>query len=158
MYKSTFGGLVFGTGSVQWSWGLDANHDRGNDPANQSQQQATINILGDMGAQPGTLQTGLIAAIASTDVTPPVTTITSPANGATINSVTPLTISGTATDANQVAGVELSFDGGVTWSAATGTTSWTYSWAPPGNGSYTIIARGIDDSGNYTATASSPKI
>ncbi|HEV3224674.1 MAG TPA: N,N-dimethylformamidase beta subunit family domain-containing protein, partial [Puia sp.] len=157
-YKSSFGGKVFGAGSVQWSWGLDATHDRGNAPVNQSQQQATINLFADMGTQPGSLQTGLIAATASTDVIPPVTTITTPANGTTINSVQPITISGTATDANQVGGVELSFDGGVTWSAATGTNNWTYSWAPPGNGTYTILARGIDDSGNYTVTASSTKI
>ena len=60
--------------------------------------------------------------------------------------------------AEYVAGVEISFDGGVTWAAATGTTSWTYSWTPAGNGTFTVIVRGIDDSGNYTATASSPSI
>ena len=26
------GALVFGAGTVQWSWGLDANHDRGSAP------------------------------------------------------------------------------------------------------------------------------
>ena len=150
--------MVFGAGTVQWAWGLDATHDGGNAPANQSMQQATINVLADMGTQAATLQTGLTAATASTDVTPPATTITSPANGATINSTSPLTITGTASDANTVAGVEISFDGGVTWTAAIGTTSWSYIWTPPANGVYTIKARGIDDSGNYTAATSAATI
>ena len=29
LYKAASGALVFGAGSVQWSWGLDGNHDRG---------------------------------------------------------------------------------------------------------------------------------
>ncbi|HLA60129.1 MAG TPA: DUF4082 domain-containing protein [Puia sp.] len=161
-YKSSAGGLVFGAGSVQWSWGLDANHDSneqgGGGAATVAMQQATINLFADMGVQPGSIQTGLTAATASTDVTPPVTKFTSPANGATFTSLSPITFSGTATDDKVVAGVEISFDGGVTWAAATGTTSWTYSWTPLGNGSFTVIVRGIDDSGNYTATASSPSI
>jgi hypothetical protein len=121
-------------------------------------QQATVNLFADMGVQPGTLQTGLVAATASTDVTPPATVISSPANNTTITSTAPVTISGTTTDANTVAGVEISFDGGATWTPANGTTSWTYSWAPPANGVYTIKVRGIDDSGNYLAAASAPTI
>jgi Domain of unknown function (DUF4082)/Bacterial Ig-like domain/Bacterial Ig domain/Secretion system C-terminal sorting domain len=161
LYKSSGGGLVFGAGTVQWTWGLDANHDRNVAPWNQTStdmQQATINLFADMGVQPATLQTGLLAATASTDVTAPATTITAPANGSSTTVSGPVTISGTSTDANVVAGVELSFDGGITWTAATGTTSWTYSWTPPANGVYTIKARGIDDSGNFTATASAPSI
>ena len=158
LYKSAAGALVFGAGTVQWAWGLDANHDRGNAAADPRMQQATVNVLADMGVQPATLITGLVAATASTDVTAPVTTISSPATGTTINSGAPVTITGTASDANTVAGVELSFDGGVTWAAATGTTSWTYIWTPPASGVYTVKARGIDDSGNFTAAASSPTI
>ncbi len=162
-YKSTFGGLVFGAGSVQWSWGLDANHDSneqgGGGAATVAMQQATINLFADMGVQPASIQTGLTAATASTDVTPPVTKFTSPATGTTFTSLSPISFSGTATDVGGVvAGVEISFDGGATWAAATGTTSWTYSWTPVGNGTFTVIVRGIDDSGNYTATASSPSI
>jgi hypothetical protein len=29
LYKHSSGGLVFGAGTVQWSWGLDNNHGRG---------------------------------------------------------------------------------------------------------------------------------
>jgi hypothetical protein len=158
LYKSTFGGLIFGAGTIQWAWGLDATHDRGSDPANPAMQQATVNVLADMGAQPASLQTGLVAATASTDVTAPTTTFTSPANGAVITSLSPFTFSGTATDANTIAGVEISFDGGVTWTAVTGTNSWTYSWTPPTNGTYTVKVRGIDDSGNYASAASATTI
>jgi hypothetical protein len=162
-YKSSFGGLVFGAGSVQWSWGLDANHDSneqgGGGAATVAMQQATINLFADMGVQPASIQTGLTAATASTDITPPVTKFTSPATGSTFTSLSPINFSGTTTDVGGVvAGVEISFDGGATWAAATGTTSWTYSWTPLGNGTFTVIVRGIDDSGNYTATASSPSI
>ena len=44
-------------------------------------QQATANVLADMGALPATLQSGLVAPTPSTDHTPPVSAITSPAAG-----------------------------------------------------------------------------
>ena len=108
---------MFGAGTVQWSWGLDANHDRGSAAADVRMQQATVNLFADMGAQPATLQPGLVAATASTDATAPTSTITAPAAGATVAPGTPVTISGTATDAGGgvVGGVEVSTDGGETW-------------------------------------------
>ena len=42
-------------------------------------QQATVNLFADMGAQPDSLISGLVAATASTDTTAPTSTITSPA-------------------------------------------------------------------------------
>ena len=84
LYRHSSGARVFATGAVQWSWGLDDVHDRGNDPVDVRMQQATVNILADLAAQPTTLQAGLAAASASTDVTPPTTTITSPLNGASV--------------------------------------------------------------------------
>ena len=47
-------------------------------------QQATVNLFADMGVQPVTLQSGLVAAAASTDTTAPTSTITSPATGSTV--------------------------------------------------------------------------
>ena len=32
LYRHGSGALVFGAGTVQWPWGLDTNHDRGNPP------------------------------------------------------------------------------------------------------------------------------
>jgi hypothetical protein len=154
LYRSASGALVFSAGSVQWTWGLDVNHDIEPDmgPANpdQNMQQATVNLLGDMNAQPATLQPPLVAASASTDRTAPTSTIGSPASGATLTSGTALTISGTAGDAGGgvVAGVEVSTDSGATWHPATGTTSWSYQWTPGPTGSFTVRSRATDDSGN----------
>ena len=85
LYQHASGALVFGASTVQWSWGLDSNHDRGASPPDQAMQQATVNLLADMGAQPGSLQLGadparpLIAASKSSDTIAPVTVVTSPA-------------------------------------------------------------------------------
>jgi len=56
--------LVFGAGTVQWSWGLDATHDLSGTSADVNMQQATVNLLADMGVQPATLQGGLVPAVA----------------------------------------------------------------------------------------------
>src|SRR5262245_55907747 len=84
------------------------------------------------------------------DTTPPTSIIASPTAGATVNTGTPVNITGSASDAGggTVARVEVSVDGGVTWSAATGTTAWSYMWTPAMTGSATISSRAVDDSGN----------
>jgi Domain of unknown function (DUF4082)/Bacterial Ig-like domain/Bacterial Ig domain len=158
MYKTTAGGWVFGAGTVQWAWGLDANHDRAalnsmgqavDPPASPDMQQATINLFADMGIQPTTLQTGLVAGTASTDVTPPVSVISSPVNGASFPQGSTVTITGTATDVGGVVGgVEISTDGGATWLEATGTNNWTFTWVPATQGTVIIKSRAVDDSGN----------
>ena len=58
LYRHPSGALVFGAGTVQWSWGLDNNHDRGNTAADVRMKQATVNLFADMGAQPDTLEAG----------------------------------------------------------------------------------------------------
>jgi hypothetical protein len=60
LYRAASGALVFGAGTVQWSWGLDASHDGGDGAADPRMQQATANLLADMGAQGATLQAGLV--------------------------------------------------------------------------------------------------
>jgi hypothetical protein len=154
-YRYSSGALVFGAGTIRWSWGLDDHHD--DDLANPgfipppepAMRQATVNLLADMGAQPGTLQVGLVAATASTDVTKPVSTITAPASGSSVQSGVAVLVTGTATDVGgRVAGVEVSVDGGTTWHPATGRGAWSYSWTPGGAGTVTIKSRAVDDSGN----------
>ena len=55
--------------------------------------------------------------------------------GASLPSGTPVTITGTASDiGGAVTKVEVSTNGGTTWSNATGTTSWTFAWTPGGTG------------------------
>jgi hypothetical protein len=150
LYRHSSGARVFGAGTIQWSWGLDANHDGQAMVTDVRMQQATVNLFADMGAQPASLQAGLSAATASTDVTAPTSAITAPAAGANLTLNAAVTISGTAADTGGgvVGGVEVSVDGGATWRRATGRATWTYSWTPTTAGSYTIRSRAADDSGN----------
>lgn len=151
LYRHSSGALVFGAGTVQWSWGLDNIHDRGSAAPSTIMQQATVNLFADMGVQPGSLMAGLVSASASTDAVAPSVTISSPVHNATVNLNSTITISGTATDASGVvAGIEVSTDGGNTWVLATGTTSWSYSWTPTASGTASIRVRGFDDSGNMS--------
>jgi hypothetical protein len=141
--------LVFGAGTVQWSWGLDTVHVGSATVEDKRMQQATVNLLADMGVRPATLQSGLVAAATSTDTTGPSVTITAPTSGATVPALSPVTITGTTSDAGgTVARVEVSVDGGTTWRAASGMNSWSYSWTPTVMGAATIKVRAIDDSSN----------
>ena len=62
LYRAASGALVFGAGTVQWAWGLELQPRRRRpDPVDPDMQQATINMLADMGVQPATLMSGLVA-------------------------------------------------------------------------------------------------
>jgi hypothetical protein len=150
------GGLVFGAGTVQWAWGLDATHDRAGTPVSTDMQQATVNLLADMGTKPATLASGLTAAAASTDTTAPTATITAPTTGTTVTPGAQVTVTGTAADSGgRVGGIEVSTDDGATWHPAAGRESWTYTWTAGSAGTATIRARAVDDSANLQATAAS---
>ncbi len=150
LYRASSGALVFGAGTIQWGWGLDSDHDGTQSPADSRMQQATVNMLADMHAQPSTLMSGMSAATASADTQAPTSTIGSPASGAVIANGTKITVTGTAVDngGGQVAGVEVSIDGGASWHPATGTNSWSYTGVVHGNGSLNIKSRASDDSAN----------
>src|SRR4029079_974955 len=103
MYRHNSGATVFGAGTVQWSYGLDANHDQLPAAPDRAMQQATVNLLADMGAQPLTLQNGadgspLQLASMSADIFAPTSDVTFPAAGASVPSGTRVTITGTATE------------------------------------------------------------
>ena len=167
IYRHESGALVFGSGTLQWAWGLDAHHDTetgvpperqnglstrvGYDPngPDRNIQQATLNLFADMGVHPTTMQPDLVPATASTDVTPPTSSIETPSEGASVSGT--VTINGIASDAGGgvVAAVEVSTDGGSTWHPVQGRASWSFDWVPgPGSGSATILSRAVDDSGN----------
>ncbi|GAA4229771.1 hypothetical protein GCM10023075_37960 [Streptosporangium album] len=164
LYKHGSGALIFGAATVQWSWGLDDHHDltpaaggRLGDvpPTDIRMQQATVNLLADMKAQPASIQPGLVPATASTDTAPPTSTITYPASGGTVPTETIIPIQGTATDTGGgvVGAVEVSVDGGTRWFQATGRTNWQYNWkTPTTTGTATIKSRAVDDIGNIQGT------
>ena len=154
IYKNASGALIFGAGTVQWSWGLDAGHDRGSLPPSPDMQQATINLLGDMGTLPQSLQSGMVLPVLSTDLIAPSITISSPASGTNVVINNGTTIKGTAADpGGAVGGVEISFDGGATWIRVTGTENWSYLWTPQASGTINIKVRAFDDSWNVTSPA-----
>ena len=117
LYRHASGALVFGAGTCQWSWGLDAITTtmgaRRRPGPDKRIQQATVNLFADMGAQPGTLQPPLVAAAASTDQTAPTSSINA-IPGGTVDRGSAVLISGTAHDAGGgvVGGVEISVNGG----------------------------------------------
>ena len=164
MYRAKSGALVLGAGTVQWSWGLDSTHDNSfgfsNPDPDVNMQQATVNLFADMGVQPASLQGGLVPATKSTDTIAPTSKISSPASGGLVPVGVPTVISGTATDSGGgvVGGVEVSVNGGQTWHPATGRASWTYTWTPTVLGTFTILSRAVDDSGNLETPSAGTSI
>lgn len=154
LYRHTSGAFVFGAGTIQWSWGLDATHTAGRYPptagmpADARMQQATANLFAEMGITPATPQPGLVFA-PSGDAVPPVSNITFPAPGDSMLSG-PVLIHGTAADTDGVVGVvEVSTDGGATWARAEGRETWSSTWfAPPHAGAVNLRCRAADDLGN----------
>jgi VCBS repeat-containing protein len=162
LYRAPSGALVFGAGTVFWSWGLSNEHDSSPYGANiqsATLQQFTVNMFADMGIQPGVsdaiLQSqGLVRALTSNDRVAATTTLNDLPDS--VSALSQVTISGSAADIDndpsnddgRVALVEVSVDGGLNWRVAQGTANWTYSWTPTAQGAYTIKARAIDDSLN----------
>ncbi len=155
----TSGALVFGAGTVFWSWGLSNQHDNSPSPftsttPDPSVEQATVNMLADMGVQPQTLQASLVIASQSTDHTPPASSISSVSSTNVVEGQK-VTVTGTATDSGGgvVGGVQVSTDSGKTWHPASGqvgsaSMNWTYSFVAPAPGTYTIESRAVDDNLN----------
>ena len=88
------------------------------------------------------------------NTTPPVVTITAPANGAAVSGT--VTVTANATDNVGVSGVQFTLDGANLGSVVTGAgPTYSYSWNTSGvaNGSHTLGAVATDTTGN-TATSS----
>ena len=154
----TSGALVFSAGTVSWSWGLSdqsyAEQFGSPLPPDPNVQQATVNLFADMGVQPSTLQATLTIATQTTDHTPPTSTISNVSTTAPVEGQV-VTVTGTATDAGGgvIAGVDVSTDGGKTWNPANSpvgavSENWSYTFAAPAPGTYTIESRAVDDSLN----------
>ncbi len=162
LYRAPSGALVFGAGTVFWSWGLSDEHDNspyGGNIENTTVQQLALNVFADMGIQPAVTDAilasrGLVRASASTDTTP--ASVTLDPLPATVDAFTPVAITGTATDDDGdpatddgiVGVVEVSVDGGQSWKVASGKSTWSYTWTPKTVGTYEIVTRAIDDSLN----------
>ncbi|MCS3742993.1 DUF4082 domain-containing protein [Rhizobium sp. BK661] len=160
MYRAASGALVFGAGTVFWSWGLNDQHQGAETPTDPNVQQAMVNMFADMGIQPTTLDASLILATQSTDHLKPTSTITSPIIGASFVEGQHVTITGTAQDfgGGIIAGIEVSTDGGQHWFKATGRENWSYNWVVQASGTYTIMSRAVDDSVNLETPSSGKQV
>jgi hypothetical protein len=89
-------------------------------------------------------------AVTVQDATRPTSTITFPTAGEIVSEGVITNITGDASDAGggSVTRVEVSLDGGATWSLAIGKSAWFYPWTPNTLGPATIKSRAVDDSGN----------
>jgi hypothetical protein len=156
--------LVFGAGTVNWAWALDPEHDHTPAPVGShpepSIQQATVNILADMGAQPATLQSELHPETASADTLRPSSTINVPA-GVEVGSTIQLGGGQSDSGGGVVGGVDISFDSGSTWHPTQISfgndglhPAWSYSWTPLRMNTVNIRTRAADDSGNVETPSS----
>lgn len=153
LYRHLSGALVFSAGTIHWGWALDDVHDDPDGaaaPVDINIQQATVNLLADMGALPTTLQDGLQSASASQDVVAPTASISWPAPGDVATIYREVVIAGNASDegGGLPAGIEVSLDGGTRWVLADGISPWTYRFRPLRQGTVMVLARAIDDSGH----------
>ncbi|WP_341486477.1 DUF4082 domain-containing protein [Pararhizobium sp. A13] len=160
MYRAESGALVFGAGTVFWSWGLNAQHEGPATPTDRNVQQSMINMFADMGIQPTTIDASLVLATQSPDQTKPVSTISSPNIGASFVEGQRVTVTGTAQDfgGGIIAGVEVSTDGGAHWFKASGRENWSYNWVVQASGTYTISSRAVDDSVNLETPAAGRQV
>ncbi|NVN89239.1 MAG: hypothetical protein HXX11_01435 [Desulfuromonadales bacterium] len=84
----------------------------------------------------------------------PLSAITVPANSSFVSGASTV-VRGTAADAASfVQRVELSTDNGMLWSTASGSNSWSFTWALPLDGTYPVLARAVDSAGNVQAPPS----
>ena len=150
MYKTPSGARVFGAGTVQWAFGLDSPNPGGG-MANLTMQQATLNLFADMGAFPVTPIVGPVDADGHDRHDRPDGDGQHAGHDGRRRHHDDDHRHGLRQLGGQVAGVEVTTDGGATWHPATsGTTSWTYTWVAHGAAAK-IQARATDDSGNIGA-------
>ncbi len=119
-----------------------------------------VNVTTGVQDNTGNPATAYAFSFTTTDVDPPSSAITDPADSAVIdsNAPDPLNITGTATDNVIVSSIDVSINGGA-WNPAVCTgcpgenVVWSYDWTLPADGSYTIQSRATDNSSNQETPA-----
>ena len=76
-----------------------------------------------------------------------------PVDGLTVKGGT-ISVSGVAYAPGGIDYVEVSVDNGQSWQVASGTSRWSWSWASPADGTYTVLSRVIDKSGTIETPGS----
>ena len=137
--------LVFGAGTIQWSWALSTFHDHDETThIDRNLQHATLNIFAEMHVLPGLLQydplvvPDLVLPSLPNDYDPPISTILTPKHQEIIRFSHAvgeesfcISVRGIARDVSvdglgRVGAVEISFDEGVTWYVTQGREHWSF--------------------------------
>ena len=120
-------------------------------------EEASSTAFAIFGGESGTKKT--------TDTKPPVSSITLPTTDQVIPAGKNYVIMGTGKDneGSVVTSVEVSVDGGSTWSAGLvsssgGSYSWEYAWVNPTGGEYTVRVRATDSAGNRETPSAGVKV
>ena len=90
--------------------------------------------------------------VSGSDTTPPTTSITSPASGATVSGT--VTVAASASDNVGVSRVEFYRDGALAATDTSAPYQWSWNTAASANGSHTLFTRAFDAAGNMGASAS----
>ncbi len=90
-------------------------------------------------------------ATSTPDTTPPTTSITAPANGATVSGTT--TVSASASDNVGVTRVEFYLDGALKSTDTTSPYSWSWDTTTATNASHTLVSKAYDAAGNVGTSA-----
>ena len=139
------GALALASGTSGWSWSWStANYANGT--------HVLKAVATDTSGNASMSSTTVTVSNPVPDTTAPSVAIASPASGATVSGTA--AVSGSASDAGGVVRVDVAVDGGA-WSAASGTSGWSWSWPTAGlaNGSHTLTARAVDAAGNASSTS-----
>ena len=131
------GGAIDGRHNY-WGAALTAEMALGDNPKDIS---GIYDVFNDGGRGAVSYEPWLAAAVTLPSVLK--SEITYPLDGTTFKA-SQIEIQGLAVSPNGVDYVEVSTDGGSTWTTATGKESWRYDWTIPGAGTYTIQSRVID--------------
>ena len=123
------------TSPYEWSWNT-ATASNGSHSLVSKAYDAASNI--------GTSST--VSVTVSNDTTAPTTSVTAPANGATVSGTTNVTAS--ATDNVGVTKVEFWLDGALASTDTTSPYEWSWNTATASNGSHSLVSKAYDAAGN----------
>jgi hypothetical protein len=159
LYRADSGALVFGAGTVMFTWALDSNHALGpggsgaGTPEYRDIQQAMINLFADMGVNPETLQDNLVPGGVPNDSRAPDVTINPWLSNLKYYSGDTISLSGTASDLEgHLAGVTASLDTYPSFRTSN-TGDWSVVMQVIGVGAHSINIRAFDTSLNVSAPA-----
>ena len=155
LHRRPSGALVFAASTMRWSWGLDSARNDGNTgTSSRAIQQATINLLADMGVQPAFLRKDptnvtdpeLVRATASTDSTPPTSHSRSGSIPRPASSLEPRPTSAASSRASKSRSMRAPTWHGANLAESGTSTAWSYASVVPAN--VGGLVRAVDDSGN----------